>query len=249
MMKDLFSKQAGAYAKYRPSYPPDLINYIVSFVKENKHAWDCATGNGQAAVLLSPYFEKISATDISENQLKLAIRKENIFYSTAKASSTIFPDNSFDLITVAQAYHWFPFGDFEKEAKRVSKPEGIIAVWGYNIPVCEFPPLNKIINHFYKDIVGPYWDPERKYIDDYYRTVPFCFDELTPRSFEIELQWNLDDLLGYFNSWSSVMNFIDKHQHNPADNISAELSEAWPDNIATIAFRFPVFLRIGRITK
>jgi len=249
MTKDLFSKQASAYAKYRPSYQPALVDYILGFVSEKKHAWDCATGNGQAAVLLSPWFEKITATDISEKQLQLAVKKDNIFYSVGKATPTDFPDNHFDLVTVAQAYHWLPFEPFEKEVKRVSKPGGIIAVWGYNIPVCDNPDLNILFNYFYKDIIGPYWDTERKYVDDYYKTVPFNFEELPSPAFSIDVQWNMEDLLGYFNSWSSVMNYIKKHQHNPVDDISGKISASWQNPGSSIPFRFPLFMRIGRINK
>src|SRR5450631_1709703 len=137
MAKDLFSNQAGDYARYRPSYPAALIEYIARFVSEKKLAWDCATGNGQAAVLLSDYFEKVIATDLSEKQLLQAAPKENIVYSAGKAEQTSFADNSFDLITIAQAYHWFQFSDFEKEATRVAKPGAVIAAWGYNLPKCD----------------------------------------------------------------------------------------------------------------
>ncbi|MES1225625.1 MAG: methyltransferase domain-containing protein [Bacteroidota bacterium] len=105
MAKDLFSVQSADYAKYRPNYPVELIEYILGFVIEKKLAWDCATGNGQAAILLSNYFEKVIATDLSENQLLQAVPKENISYSISRAGETAFADNSFDLITIAQAYH------------------------------------------------------------------------------------------------------------------------------------------------
>ncbi len=248
-MKDLFSKQASTYAAFRPSYPQELIDYVCSFVPEKKHAWDCATGNGQAAALLSPLFEKITATDISEKQLQLAIQKLNIKYATGKAAPTDFPDNTFDLIIVAQAYHWFPFDLFEKEVKRVGKPGSIIAVWGYNIPLCNNDGINAVVRHFYKDIMGPYWDAERKYVDDFYKTVPFAFDELPAKSFSYPVQWTSNDLPGYFNSWSSVMNYISKHQHNPVDEVRKDIEAAWPPTEKTITFSFPIFLRIGRVVK
>src|SRR5689334_8071156 len=104
--KDLFSQQAKTYAKYRPSYPPELFDYILQFVEEKNSAWDCATGNGQAAVALSGYFKKVEATDLSKGQIDNAVQKENIRYSVCPAEETSFPDDQFDLITVAQAYHW-----------------------------------------------------------------------------------------------------------------------------------------------
>lgn len=105
MSKDIFSKQANSYAKYRPLYPEELFDHILQFVTERNCVWDCATGNGQAAIALAPHFKQVIATDISEKQLSLAKRYENIQYQFAAAEHTNFPDNSFDLITVAQAYH------------------------------------------------------------------------------------------------------------------------------------------------
>src|SRR5947209_15554910 len=107
MPKDLFSSQADVYAKYRPTYPQELFDYILRFVKERESVWDCATGNGQAANVLANYFQTVEATDISEAQLKNAVKKENIYYQICPAERTPFADNSFDLITVATAYHWF----------------------------------------------------------------------------------------------------------------------------------------------
>src|SRR5688500_19033818 len=131
MAKDLFSKQSDLYARYRPAYPKELYDYILSFVKEKNTAWDCATGNGQAAVVLSEYFKKIIATDISATQIEKAIAKKNIEYRLCAAESTPFEENTFDLVTVAQAYHWLKWDEFRKEVTRVCKPEATIAVWVY----------------------------------------------------------------------------------------------------------------------
>ena len=136
MAKDLFSKQSDLYARYRPTYPKELYEYILSFVKEKNTAWDCATGNGQAAVVLADHFKKVIATDISAAQIDKAIKKENIEYSVCPAESTPFEENTFDLVTVAQAYHWINWKEFKKEVTRVCKPGAIIAIWVYyrNIP-------------------------------------------------------------------------------------------------------------------
>jgi ubiquinone/menaquinone biosynthesis C-methylase UbiE len=249
MSKDLFSRQAAAYAKYRPSYPAALIEYITGFVKEKNMVWDCATGNGQAAVLLAAHFKKVIATDSSEKQIQLAPRKENIEYAIAKAEQTGFADSIFDLITVAQAYHWFVFDAFEKEVKRVAKPGAVIAVWGYNIPQCNNEELNRLIRHFYTEVVGKYWDAERKYVDQYYSTVPFHFEELPSKEFSIQVEWNKNDLPGYLNSWSSVQHFIKANGCNPVDKTAIEIEKKWPPENTALQFRFPVFLRAGRVVK
>jgi len=247
MSKDLFSKQASAYAKYRPSYPAALVEYILSFVGERKTAWDCATGNGQAALLLAPYFETVMATDSSEKQLQQAAPAENIHYSVSQAEQTVFADNSFDLVTVAQAYHWFRFDAFEQELRRVAKPGAVIAVWGYNIPQCGNEAIHQLIRDFYKDTVGPYWDAERTYVDEYYRTIPFPYQELPAKEFSIDVQWGPGDLPGYLNSWSSVQHFIKANGYNPVEEVANRLSSLWPAGTDTLPFSFPVFMRIGRI--
>ena len=248
MAKDLFSNQASLYAQYRPSYPDELYEFILQQVSNPQQAWDCATGNGQAAIELARYFEKVMATDISEKQLQQAIPNEKITYSISTAEQTNFPDNSFDCITVAQAYHWFQFDAFEKEMRRIAKPGAVIAIWGYSLVVCEDEALNTIIKSFYRDTVGAYWDKERRYIDDHYTTVPFPYEILPSKEFQINVQWNRRQLIGYFNTWSSVQHFIKAHQYNPVDELAAVIEKVWPGEDVK-SFYFPLFLKLGKVAK
>lgn len=248
MAKDLFSNQAAVYAQYRPGYPPQLFEHILQYVTVKDSAWDCATGNGQAAVELAHYFKQVQATDISEKQLQQAPPLNNISYGVATAEHTPFADNSFDCITVAQAYHWFNFDAFHTEVKRVAKPGAVIAIWGYSLVVCEQAPLQALINSFYREKVGPYWDKERRYVDDHYATVPFPYQPLPSKEFNIQVQWNRQQLIGYFNTWSSVQHFIKAHQYNPVDELAAAIEAVWPGEEA-IGFYFPLFVKIGRVVK
>jgi methyltransferase family protein len=248
MAKDLFSQQAALYAKYRPSYPSALINYVLSFVNKKQHAWDCATGNGQAALLYAGYFEKVFATDTSEKQIAQATPHPKIIYSLSEAEKTSFADNSFDLITVAQAYHWFQFDAFFKEANRVGRNDCTIAVWGYGLAVAADEKINELVKIFYIDIVGKYWDAERKYVDERYETIPFGFKRLPSASFSIDVEWDIDELFGYFNTWSSVQHFIKKNGHNPTDGMADEIKSVWRDKKKK-SFSFPIFLLMGRIEK
>jgi ubiquinone/menaquinone biosynthesis C-methylase UbiE len=247
--KDLFSKQAADYARYRPGYPAELIEYVIGFVPEKQLAWDCATGNGQAAVLLAAHFKKVMATDSSEKQLSLAVSKENIVYQACRAEQTPFADNSFDLVTIAQAYHWFQFNDFEKEVRRVAKTGAVIAAWGYNLPACSHQEIDTLILHFYTSIVGAYWDAERKYVEEKYATVPFNFDILPSKTFSIDVQWSREDVAGYLNSWSSVQHFIKANNYNPVNKMATELAAVWPKEHTDITFTFPIFCKTGRIIK
>lgn len=246
--KDLFSSQALTYAKYRPQYPTELFEYILRWVNERNLVWDCATGNGQAALALANYFEKVFATDSSEKQIANAVLLPNIDYSVSKAEQTAFPDNTFDLVTVAQAYHWLNAEAFTKEVKRVAKPGAIIAIWGYNTPLTRKEELNEQIRYFYKDVVGSFWDKERKYVEEEYRSVAFDFQEIPARHFIMEVQWNIEHLAGYLKSWSSVQHYLKAMGHNPVDAFLPRLKEYWPEE-QEIPFQFPVFLRVGKIIK
>ena len=246
MAKDLFSNQSADYARYRPSYPADLFDYIIQFTTSQQRAWDCATGNGQAAMALAEYFEEVSATDISARQLEKAIPHSKIKYSVSSEENSGFNDNSFDLVTVAQAYHWFNFEGFKKEVIRVLKPNGIIAVWVYSLVSTEDAVFNNLIIDFYTNVVGKYWDPERKYVDHHYSTIPFPFTELPSKEFSISTQWSLEDFTGYLNSWSSVQHYIKANQKDPIKDFRVLLAGVWGKEEYK-KFHFPVFLRIGHI--
>src|SRR5580700_9408547 len=95
--KDLFSKQATAYATFRPTYPDSLFKYLSGLPREREALWDCATGNGQAAMGFVPHFNKILATDISEKQISNAPKNAKIHYSIASAEQSGLPAKSIDL--------------------------------------------------------------------------------------------------------------------------------------------------------
>jgi ubiquinone/menaquinone biosynthesis C-methylase UbiE len=249
MAKDLFSAKAAQYARFRPGYPAALIDYILGFTAEREMAWDCATGNGQAAILLAPHFKSVMATDLSQQQLRQAGKLPNVEYSVSTAEQTPFADNSFNLITIAQAYHWFNFSDFENEANRVARNGAVLAVWRYTIPECAVIAVNAAIRHFYKNVVGAWWDAERHWIDECYQTIPFNFSPLPSKPFFTSVRWSLPQLAGYIQSWSSVEHFIKARAENPVETLSAKLQSQWPFAQPVLEFRFPLFLRIGRIEK
>jgi hypothetical protein len=246
-MKDNFSTQSDQYAKYRPTYPDALYNYLLSIVPGRENAWDCGTGNGQIAQVLAGSFEKVFATDISQQQIDNAVPHEKIEYSVAPAESTSFPDNTFDLITVAQAIHWFDFDAFYREALRTSRDKGILAVIGYGLIQIN-PAIDRIIAAFYRDVIGPYWDKERRYVDENYRTIPFPFQELNAPAFDNDFEWSFDHFIGYIGTWSAVKHYEKKNGSNPVDLIRDELKKNW-GNTATLKGKFPILLRVARIDK
>ena len=241
-MKDNFSTQAQSYAQFRPHYPPEMVEYIVSFVQNRQSALDVATGNGQVAVQLSQYFDEVQATDISEKQLANAAPAKNVAYKTERAEATSFADNQFDLITVAQAIHWFDFDAFYKEVYRILKPDGIFAVMGYGL-FSTNANADRILRHYYHDIVGPYWDAERRYLDEMYTTIPFPFDEIPAKQFRNEFTWTFGQLTGYLETWSATQHYIRKNGCNPVDIIREELERVWGEGDKKV--EFPLLLRMG----
>ena len=243
-MKDNFSNQASEYSKFRPTYPPELIEHIVSFVGKRSMALDVATGNGQVAKKLADYFQTVYATDISENQLLHAKQLLNVIYKKMPAETTDFEENQFDLITVAQAVHWFDFDRFYPEIYRILKPNGIFAILGYGLfktnSACD-----EILNHFYYRIVGPFWDEERKYLDENYETIPFPFEEIEVLNFENKFQWTLEQLLGYLETWSAVEHYKAHHNQNPIDLIREDLKSCWETSEMQVTF--PMLLRLGKL--
>ncbi len=243
MRKDLFSNHAQEYAAFRPTYPQELYDFIFSQVNHFDAAWDVGTGNGQVARDLSKPFKKVFATDISAQQIENAFHAENILYYQT-GESTNFAENSFDLICIAQAIHWFDREKFYAEVNRVAKPRAIIAMWGYSLLTIE-PEIDLLINDFYINIIGPYWDKERKLIDEHYKTISFPFQEIETPEFSFSFQWTLPELRGYLNTWSSVQKFIKEKNFNPVEKLMDQIQPLWKSEKTEI--RFPLFLRIGRV--
>jgi SAM-dependent methyltransferase len=244
--KDYFSTQSLDYAKYRPRYPEELFAYISSLPAQRETAWDCATGNGQAALSLANFFEQVMATDGSQSQLDNAATHARVTYKQATAEESHIEPHSIDLVTVAQALHWFDLERFYAEVHRVLKPAGALAVWCYNLLEIS-PALDAVINRFYSDTVGPYWPPERKIIEDNYRSLSFPFDEVEPPSFNMTAQWNLLDLSGYFSTWSATQRFIAAHGHDPVPDLADELLPLWGEPHQAREVRWPLYMRVGTV--
>lgn len=245
--KDYFSKQANLYATFRPSYPEELYQFIFQHVKDKETVWDCATGNGQAAAYLSNHFKKVCATDISEKQLAYAYQADNISYSIAPAEQTSFQDDQFDLITVGQALHWFDLPRFYAEVKRVIKPDGILAAWGYNLLTIS-PEIDALILNFYQNTVGRYWDDARRFVETSYQPLPFPGEEIPAPSFYFSAEWTLENLEGYLMTWSSTQAYIKANNSNPVINLLPDVEKLWPAGVKK-QVTFPIFIRLAAIPK
>jgi len=243
-MKDNFSTGSDKYALFRPTYPAALFDYLLSLVPGRERAWDCGTGNGQVAVILAESFDRVDATDISAAQLQSATPHDRVGYSVQPAEKTDFPDDAFDLITVAQAIHWFDFEAFYREVNRTIRPGGVLAVIGYHL-IRFSPEVNAVLDEFYRDVIGPFWDRERRYIDEQYRTIPFPYTDIPAPAFSIEVEWSFDHLIGYIGTWSAVRHYQKRKGHDPVAGVSEALKKNWgADDVKK--GRFPILLRLAK---
>jgi len=244
-MKDNFSTQAEAYAKHRPTYPPALFEYIAGLVKHKKLAWDCGTGNGQSAFELSKYFENVFATDISQKQIDHAKKQQHITYALEPAEKTSLADASTDLITISQALHWFKFEEFYREVKRVSAPGAMIAAWTYSLLHID-EATDAIIHQYHFNTLKDFWDEERKYVDSGYQTIPFPFKQLQTPAFHIEVNWGLQELEGYFYTWSALQKFIAAKNEDPIPALMESIKHNWTaTEVKKIIF--PIHLKLAYV--
>ena len=243
--KDNFSVQAATYAKFRPHYPETLFRYLADLCNQRKKAWDCGTGNGQCAVALAEFFDQIIATDASQKQLDNATPHPRVRYRLAPAEESGLEPDSVELITVAQALHWFRIDAFWDEVRRTLHPGGVIAVWCYAFLEVA-PKVDVLLQRFYADIVGPYWDFERKLVEEGYRSIPFPFAEIEAPPFAIETSWSLNHLLGYLRSWSASQKFMSINGRDPTELIMAQLAAAWGDPSSVRPIKWPLGVRVGR---
>jgi SAM-dependent methyltransferase len=243
---DHFSGVASRYADFRPRYPAALFDHLATLAPRRSLVWDCACGNGQATVDLAERFDRVVATDASREQIASAKPHPRVEFRAAPAEQSGLPEESVGLITVAQALHWFDLDRFYAEVQRVLKPGGVIAVWAYGIIEVEGEAVDRLAREFYADTVGPYWPPQRLLVEAGYRTVPFPFAEAVPPAFRMETRWTLDQLLGYFSTWSATSRFIKETGRNPLEALSAALAPVWGDANAPRLIVWPLSLRLGR---
>lgn len=244
--KDHFSGVSNSYADFRPAYPAELLSWLAGIAPGRSLVWDCAAGTGQASVGLAEHFDRVIATDASAEQVQAAKHHPKIEYRVALAENSGLPEHSVDLVTVAQALHWFDLERFYAEVRRVMKPGGILAVWTYGLHAADHMEINRLMQHFYAETVGLYWPPERKLVESGYRTLHFPFEEIQPPQFSMQAAWNLWQLAGYLRSWSATSRFIKDKGYDPVDALEQELRPFWgpPDILRTITW--PLSLRVGR---
>lgn len=244
---DHFSSVSTAYAAFRPRYPDALFEFLAREAPARERAWDVGTGSGQAAVGLAQRFGHVIATDASATQIDSATQRRNIEYRVAPAERSGLDDHSVDLVAVAQAVHWFDRTRFWAEARRVLRPRGLIAIWTY-VSFEISPRVDAIVRDFYNRVVGPFWPPERRHVEQRYQSIEFPFDEFAAPPFQIEQEVTLDDVAGYIRTWSATRAFIKQHQQDPVDGLLRDLSLAWGAPQHQQMARWPLAMRVGRVS-
>ncbi|MBY0472216.1 class I SAM-dependent methyltransferase [bacterium] len=224
--KDLFSENTQDYAKFRPVYPEALFTYLASTVQSHDLAFDVGTGSGQAAVVLAKHFKRVIATDPSQKQLDAATKHPHVVYQQGPAEKLSAEAGSVDLLTAAQAFHWFKREEFFKEADRVLKPGGVLALWTYSMTEIS-PDIDRTVHHLYEELLGKYWEPERRLVEEGYRSVTLPFPELQSPKIEMQAKWSLAHLVGYLGTWSALKTCIQKTGQNPLEQVFPDLQQAW----------------------
>ena len=244
--KDHFSEVAAAYAAHRPSYPTALVDFLARLAPQRRLAWDAGCGSGQLSVLLAGRFDHVVATDASPEQIARAALHPKVEYRCASAEASGLPERTADLATAAQAVHWFDLPAYHAELRRVVRAAGIVALISYGVVTVDAE-LDAIIRPFYGSVLGSYWPPERRHVDDGYRSLPFPFEELDAPAFEIRLDWRLEDLVGYIGTWSAVWALEQAQGQGPFTTFRRELTNAWGPASAVRTVRWPLALRVGRV--
>lgn len=242
---DHFSTRAAAYAAFRPRYPDRLFAELAKLTPGHRLAWDCATGNGQAATGLTRHFGRVVATDASAEQIANATAAPGVEYEVANAAASPLADHTADIVTVAQAAHWLDHEAFYHECRRVLVPDGIVALWCYvNAEVA--PDIDVIVNRFYGETMGPYWTPHRQLVDARYRTIPFPFDEIAMPTMAIEATLARDAFIAYVSTWSSVQAYRRTRSEDPIPALVAELEPLWRADEPRLV-QWPLAFRAGRV--
>jgi SAM-dependent methyltransferase len=224
--KDLFSLQAADYARFRPTYPPELFAWLAAQAPGRRLAVDVGAGNGQAAIAIAAHFERVIAVEPSDAQLAAATPAANVEYLRGAAEATGVDAASADLMISAQAFHWFNHDAFFAEARRVVRPGGCLAVWCYGLARIT-PEIDAAVYELYEDLLGAYWEPERRMVEAGYRAVRFPFDELATPPFEMRLTWSLAELVGYLGTWSPRKRYLEVHGRDALELVTPRLERAW----------------------
>lgn len=242
---DAYAERAAAYAVHRPAYPAGLVAFLADLAPRHALAWDAGCGSGQLSVLLAQRFDRVVAADASAAQLVHARRHPRVFYRRVRADASGLPDAVVDLAAAAQAAHWFDLPAYYAEVRRVTRRGGGVALVTYGRMMVG-PDVDPIIGAFYGGLLGGWWPPERRHVDEGYRSLPFPFEELAAPAFEMRAEWGLAEVLSYVDTWSAVCALVRSEGPAPLEAFRRELSRAWGTG-GVRSVTWPLAVRVGRV--
>ena len=243
---DHFSTVSAEYSAFRPRYPHALFEFLATITERHRLAWDCGAGTGQATVDLAEFFDEVIGTDVSAEQIARAPKHPRITWLVCPAELTPLAAGSVDLITVAQALHWFDHERFNAEVRRVAVPGAAIAAWTYGAPRMDGA-VGEVLRRSMFDTLGDYWPPERRHVYDEYRSIPFPFERIAAPSLSLEDEWNAAQLAGYMRTWSATTKYRAKRGEDPIVAIERELGEIWGDPAVRKRIVWPLIVIAGRV--
>lgn len=241
-----FSPFAGLYAASRPEYPGELFSFLASQVPRRDAAWDCATGNGQAALGLARHFRRVIATDVSDEQIRHAFAHERITYRVAPSERAGLEDGSVDAVTVAAAVHWFDLDAFYREVRRVTRPGGILAVWSYHVARVEAP-FAALLWRLYDETLRSHFAPQARQVDDRYERLELPGEELPAPGFHARARWGHAQVMDFVRSWSGTQACLRSEGESFLEAFGRELERWLPAEGEPMELRFPIYLRACQV--
>jgi SAM-dependent methyltransferase len=243
--KDHFSGHAAGYAQARPTYPSALFDWLGMRSPRRELAWDAGCGNGQASVALAAQFQRVVATDPSATQIAAALPHERVTYAVEAAEACSLPDGSVDLVTVAQALHWFDQPRFHAQVARVLRPDGLFAAWSYE-RCTVLDAVDAVFERLYGPELGAWWPPERAHVEARYATLPFPYDPIAAPELELRCDWTLAQYLAYLRSWSACQRRLKAEGVDAVSLLEPEFAVAWGDPGTVRPVRWALLLKAGR---
>lgn len=244
--KDHFSGHASDYAQARPRYPASLFEWLAAQCERRARAWDAGCGNGQASLALAGHFDEVIGTDPSAAQIANAMPHPKVRYRVEPAEAPTLAPDSVDLVTVAQAYHWFDSAGFIEAVRRVARPGAVVAIWSYGLSRVD-DDIDAVFMHLYDVLLGPYWPAERQHIENGYAELPFPFDPIAAPAFTLCSDWTLPQYLAYLRSWSATQRCLAATGRDAVADVAARFEQAWGDPAQVRAVTWPLGLRAGRV--
>ncbi len=241
----VFGDNADDYRAFRPHYPDALFAFLAAVAKENRLAWDCGAGSGQAAVGLARHFTRVLATDEDSRQLARAPKAPNIDYRLARAEDDLGLRQEVDLIACACSIHWFDLPKFYQNARRALRPEGIVAACTYDWPWTHIAPIDAILRRLKEDILGPFWGENAALYFNRYETLPFPFKEIESPPFYTPIAHSKGDLVSFLSTWSAVEKYRLRLGGDPLALIDDQLEAAWRAHPPKLPLCVPLYMRCG----